>query len=234
MHELIEAAFFIIDNSYISFQDTLFRQIIGIPMGTNCAPHLANIYLHVYEYKYLQKLILEGQREVAKKLSNMYRYQDDCIAIDDDNLFGIHAARIYPPEMVLKKTNISPNKSTFLDLTVSIYRQNFLYYSWDKRRDFSFQVVNYPDLSGNIPSSQSYGVYTSQLIRFCDINMTFCHFLTDIRQLTEKFISKSFDSRKLRDKLILFRNSYFFKWAKYGVDISSCFNKLFGIHSAWF
>ena len=164
MHELIEAAFFIIDNSYISFQDTLFRQIIGIPMGTNCAPHLANIYLHVYEYKYLQKLILEGQRKVAKKLSNMYRYQDDCIAIDDDNLFGIHAARIYPPEMVLKKTNISPNKSTFLDLTVSIYRQNFLYYSWDKRRDFSFQVVNYPDLSGNIPSSQSYGVYTSQLI----------------------------------------------------------------------
>ena len=100
MNELIEAAFFIIDNSYISFQDTLFRQIIGIPMGTNCAPHLANIYLHVYEYKYLQKLILEGQRKVAKKLSNMYRYQDDCIAIDDDNLFGIHAARIYPPEMV--------------------------------------------------------------------------------------------------------------------------------------
>ena len=136
--------------------------------------------------------------------------------------------------MILKKTNVSPNKGTFLDLPVSIYRQKFLYYSWDKRRDFNFPIVNYPDLSGNIPSSQSYGVYTSQLIRFCDINMTFCHFFTDIQQLTEKFMSQSFDSNKLRDKLILFRNSYFFKWAKYGVDISSSINKLFGKCSAWF
>ena len=234
MHQLIEAVFFIIDNSYICFQNHVFRQIIGIPMGTNCAPHLANIYLHIYEYKYLQKLVNEGQVDVAKKLSKVYRYQDDCIAIDDDNLFATHAARIYPPEMILKKTNVSPNKGTFLDLSVSIYRQKFLYYSWDKRRDFNFPIVNYPDLSGNIPSSQSYGVYTSQLIRFCDINMTFCHFFTDIQQLTEKFMSQSFDSNKLRDKLILFRNSYFFKWAKYGVDISSSINKLFGKCSAWF
>ena len=234
MQELIEAVFFIIDNSYINFQDAIFRQIIGIPMGTNCAPHLANIYLHVYEYRYLQKLVNEGHIYIARKLSNVYRYQDDCIAIDDDGLFALHAARIYPPEMILKNTNISPNKSTFLDLTVSIYRHKFLYYSWDKRRDFNFQVVNYPNLAGNIPSSQSYGVYTSQLCRFCDINMTFSHFLSDIRTLTEKFIAQCFESGQLRQKLISFRDTYFFKWAKYGEDISSCFNKLFGIRCAWF
>ena len=71
MNELINAVCFIIDNSYISFQDSIFRQIIGIPMGTNCAPHLANIYLHKFEYCYLMKLIQNGQLDVAKK-SQMY------------------------------------------------------------------------------------------------------------------------------------------------------------------
>ena len=57
MQELIQAVNFIIDNSYITFKGLVYKQIIGIPMGTNCAPHLANIYLHVYEYKYLCKLV---------------------------------------------------------------------------------------------------------------------------------------------------------------------------------
>ena len=228
---LVDAVFFIIDNSFISFQNETFRQIIGIPMGTNCAPHLANIYLHIYEYLYLQRLVSEGQVNVAKKLSNVYRYQDDCIALDDDDLFAEHAANIYPNEMVLKNTNLSVNKSTFLDLTISIYRHRFLYYSWDKRRDFSFKVVNYPNLSGNIPSSQSYGVYTSQLVRFCDINMTYSQFLRDITTLTEKFVNQGFQKSGLKDKLVQFRNNYYFKWAKYGVDISSCINKLFGAKS---
>ena len=36
----------------------------------------------------------------------------------------------------------------------------------DKRNDFGFQIVNFPFLCENIPKRQSYGVFTSQLIRF--------------------------------------------------------------------
>ena len=231
--ELIEAVNLIIDNSYINFKDNIYKQIIGIPMGTNCAPHLANIYLHVYEYKYLQKLVHQKKIDEAKQLSNVFRYQDDCIAINDNNLFSEHAANIYPREMILKKTNITVNKTTFLDLTISIFRNKFLHYSWDKRRDFKFQVMNYPHMSGNIPSGPTYGVYTSQLVRFCDINMSFNHFVTDIKVLTSKFIAQGFLSEKLKDKFVRFRNEYYFKWAKYNTDISSCVNKVFGINLRW-
>ena len=231
--ELIESVKFIIDNSYINFKDSIFRQIIGIPMGTNCAPHLADIYLHVFEYKYIIKLVTQGHLNIAKQLSQVFRFQDDCIAINDDGLFALHSNRIYPSEMILKKTNISINKVTFLDLTISIYRQKLIYYTWDKRRDFNFEVVTYPNLSGNIPSAQSYGVYTSQLIRFCDINMTLGHFIADIKRLTEKFLAQGFKRDVLRAKFISFRNKYFFKWAKYGNDISSCLSTLFGTPSCW-
>ena len=35
-----------------------------------------------------------------------------------------------------------------------------------KRDDFDFEIVNFPFLDGDVPSSTSYGVYISQLIRF--------------------------------------------------------------------
>ena len=34
---------FLIDNIFVQFGGPLFRQVIGIPMGINCAPLLADI-----------------------------------------------------------------------------------------------------------------------------------------------------------------------------------------------
>ena len=41
------------DNIFVSFGGTLFRQVVGIPMGTSCAPLLADLFL----YSFLQKLV---------------------------------------------------------------------------------------------------------------------------------------------------------------------------------
>lgn len=48
---------FLLDNLYISVGDSLFQQIIGIPMGTNCAVFLANFYLFTYEFEFMKRLI---------------------------------------------------------------------------------------------------------------------------------------------------------------------------------
>ena len=40
---------FLIDNIFVKFGGCLFRQVIGIPMGTNCAPLLADLFLYSYE-----------------------------------------------------------------------------------------------------------------------------------------------------------------------------------------
>ena len=36
---------YLLDNIYIIFGNKLYRQIVGIPMGTNCAPLVANLFL---------------------------------------------------------------------------------------------------------------------------------------------------------------------------------------------
>jgi hypothetical protein len=48
---------FLIDNIFVSFGGTLSQQVVGIPMGTNCAPLLADLFLYSYESEFLQKLV---------------------------------------------------------------------------------------------------------------------------------------------------------------------------------
>ena len=38
--ELCEAFTFLMENIYVQFDGMVYQQIVGIPMGTNCAPHL--------------------------------------------------------------------------------------------------------------------------------------------------------------------------------------------------
>ena len=50
---------FLVDNIYVRFGGQLFQQMVGIPMGTNCAPLLADLFLYSYENELLDKLIKE-------------------------------------------------------------------------------------------------------------------------------------------------------------------------------
>jgi hypothetical protein len=47
---------FLVDNIYILFGDQVFQQSVGIVMGTNCPPLLADLFLYSYEAEFVQKL----------------------------------------------------------------------------------------------------------------------------------------------------------------------------------
>ena len=47
--KVCETLIFLLDNIYIRFGTKLFRQIVGIPMGTNCAPLVADLFFFCYE-----------------------------------------------------------------------------------------------------------------------------------------------------------------------------------------
>ena len=47
---------FLIDNIFVMFLGRVFQQTVGIPMGTNCAPLLADLFLYSYEPYFMQRL----------------------------------------------------------------------------------------------------------------------------------------------------------------------------------
>ena len=53
--QVISMLEFLIDNICVSFGGILCQQVVGIPMGTNCAPLLAALLLYSYESEFLQR-----------------------------------------------------------------------------------------------------------------------------------------------------------------------------------
>jgi hypothetical protein len=46
---------FLIDNIYVVVGGQVFKQSVGIPMGTNCAPVLVDLFLYSYEAEQCQQ-----------------------------------------------------------------------------------------------------------------------------------------------------------------------------------
>ena len=51
-----ESIKFLVNNSYITFGSKVFHQVIGIPMGSNCSPLLADLFLFNCEYNFVNSL----------------------------------------------------------------------------------------------------------------------------------------------------------------------------------
>ena len=76
----------LVDNIYVLVGNKIFRQRIGIPMGTDCAPLLANLYLFKLEYKFMKNL-LKTNMSKARPFSNTFRYIDDLLTLNNPS-FG--------------------------------------------------------------------------------------------------------------------------------------------------
>ena len=52
--KVTDALIYLLDNIYIRFGSKLYRQNVGIPMGTNCAPLVADLFLFCYERDFMK------------------------------------------------------------------------------------------------------------------------------------------------------------------------------------
>ena len=160
-----DALTFLLDNICIRFGTKLYRQVNGIPMGTNCVPLVADLFLFCYERDFMMSLSDDKLADVIDAFNTTSRYLDDILNINNvyvDNMIS----QIYPSELQLNKANTSDTEDAFLDLHLSISNDIVSTKIYDKRDDFDFEIVNFPFLDGDVPCSTSYGVYISQLIRF--------------------------------------------------------------------
>ena len=54
--KMCDALHYLFDNIFIRFGSKLYRQIVDIPMGTNCAPLVADLFLFCYERDFMLSL----------------------------------------------------------------------------------------------------------------------------------------------------------------------------------
>ena len=194
-----EALIYLLDNIYIRFGTKLYRQIVCIPMGTNCAPLVADLFLFCYERDFMTSLSDIKQAEIIEAFKSISRYLDDLLNIDNPYFEGM-INRIYPPELQLNKANTADTEAPLLDLHLSISNGFVSSKFYDKRDDFDFDihVINFPFLDGDVPGSTTYGVYISQLIWFARVSSHVVDFNARIKSLTAKLLQQGYRYHKLR------------------------------------
>ena len=96
---------------------------------------------------------------------------------------------VYPSELQLKNTTECTTLS-YLDIHITIDNGKYSNAVFDQRDSFTFNIVNFPHLSLNIPSKPAYGVYISQLVGICRIRSN-----NDTIRLHQNSSNKDFGTR---------------------------------------
>ena len=66
--------FLIFDNIYLRFGYKVYRQIIALPMGTNCASLVADLFCSYYKRNFMTSLSDDNQSDVIEVFEAISRY----------------------------------------------------------------------------------------------------------------------------------------------------------------
>ena len=215
---MCDALHYLLNSIFIRFGSKLYRQIVGIPMGTNCAPLVADLFLFCYERDFMLSLSDNNQADIIEAFNSTSRYIDDLLNIDNP-YFEQMVGQIYPSELQLNKANSSDTEAPFLDLTLSITNGRVSSKIYDKRDDFNFEIVNFPFLDGDVPRSPSYGVYISQLIRFARVCSNVDDFNNRNLFLAAKLLKQGYRYHKIRKAFSKFYHRHSELIVKYNIGL---------------
>ena len=195
----------LIDNIFAIFGGHIFQQRVGIPLGTKCAPLLANLFLYSYEAYSIQGLLKKNEKKLARSFNFTFRYIDDVLLLNNSR-FGDFFDRIYPTELEIKDTTDIDGSASYLDIHLEIVSEGRLRTKlYDKRDDFNFPIVNFLFICRNIPAAPAYGVHISQLIRYTRACGSYQDFRDLELLLTRKLLNHGFLLVKLKSS---FRKCY--------------------------
>ena len=108
---------------------------------------------------------------------------------------------------MVSETSELRNVVSYLELLIDISNGGLVCSIFDKRDAFDFDIVNFPDLSGNIPTAPAYGTY-SQPIRYSQACHNYDNFSSRHCMLSERLFNQGFSARKLIRTLYKFMGRF--------------------------
>ena len=199
---------FLMENIYPQFEGMVYQQIVRIPMGTNRAPLIEDLFSFCYERDFMSYLHKSKQYNFIDMFNDTSHYLDDIFTIDNPE-FEKHIPDIIISNGTSVEQSKYPRQRNFFpwfkykvigsDVHTSIY---------DKRDDFGFPIVNFPWLSGDVPRLPSYDVYIFQLVRVATCCTSISDFNSKNLQMTSELLTHGYRYHKLRKTFGKFFRSY--------------------------
>ena len=138
--------------TYLFYLVDMFFKTVSIPMGTNCAPFLADLFHYSYEADFIQGFF----KKTEKKASPIFQFHIQLYrwCILNNSKFDDFVDDIYPIELEIKDTTNTARSASFFDLCIKIDSDVRLRTKrCGKRDDFHFPIMNFPFICSNNSSS---------------------------------------------------------------------------------
>ena len=224
--DVINLLTWLINNIYVTFGDKCFQQVIGIPMGTDCAPFMANLFLFAYEFQWIDNQRKKKNFEVLKCFKGGCRYIDDLLLINNFDLMNEMMCQIYPKELILVPDDGDGKSTHFLDLNICLKDGLISTSIFDKRDSFDFPIVNFPFLNGNIPRQIANGVFIGELVRYARACTYLEDFTTRTLSLVRKLRTQFYSVGTLKKSWYKFCGNHILLIRNFGI-------KVLKLHTSW-
>ena len=209
--ELIDA---VLGNTFILFAGFTFQQTLGVPMGGNASPQLADLTLSCYEFQFLTD---KNNFGIAKKLKYTCRYVDDNLSVNFPEFLNI-CEKIYPSALPISDTSLTPTYCEYLDLAITANGGVLKLDLYNKTNAFSFDVLRYVHSTSNVSNNLALNVFFSQLYRVATICNGKTQFLKHVTILVSEFRNKGYKIDTLKQKFWSFCCKYRALITKFGVS----------------
>ena len=136
---MTNATNFLLENICIKFGDVIYRQVVGIPMGTNFAPLMADLFLYCLN----PSLWSNSKRSFSiwlnrKMRHHLYRYLNNIFAVNNLDFLKCHYN--IPQRTYFKKRLSGQQQLFFSGFKCFCSKRKIKTKIYDKREDFSLPI----------------------------------------------------------------------------------------------
>ena len=215
---------------FVTFSGKVFKQVRGLPMGGNCSPLLADLFLSHCEFVFMKSLLAEKKFGLARLLSYTSRYIDDLCIINYRHFENL-LPKIYPSDLIAEWNGNNDKSVEYLDVKIDIVFDNVQTSVYHKVDDFPFPVVllTFPD--SLIPRKMGLHVFASQIIRFLRICSQFQFVIKRTRKIANILVNRGYFVNDLRRVAKNILRKHIQLLLKFGVSSCEEFFENCGLHS---
>ena len=106
-----DALSFLLDNIFIRFGAKLYKQVVRIPMGTNCAPLVGDLFLFCYERDCMMSLFLMISKLILLTLLSLH--PAIWMIFKKNSYLDNMVTQMYHTELQLNKANTCDTAASF-------------------------------------------------------------------------------------------------------------------------
>ena len=119
------------------FGGRVLQQIVGIPMGSNCVPPLADVFLYLHEADIIHGLLKKNEKKLVRSFNFTFRYLDYALSLNNYR-FCDFVDRIYPIKLEIKDTTDPDMSVSCSDIHLEMDSESAIKNETLHKRSFKF------------------------------------------------------------------------------------------------